>query len=208
MISLARSIRRRLALAGALEAAWILGLSLFLGLLKTGYDPTRDAMSRLGEQGSLPPPIWNVGGFGVAALLYALYAIGIADRFGWRSFALATVLQSVTIAGSAVFNCERGCTAVHADFGLAYFAITCLMPFIAAWSFRRRDGWRGMMRGSLIVGALLVALFIAGPFLGNDRFGLWQRLVLFPALGWQAWVSIRIDRAARTISRPTPVPGR
>lgn len=207
-MSLARSIRRRLALAGALEAAWILGLSLLLGLLKTGYDPTRDPISRLGEQGSLPPLLWNVGGFAVAALLCALYAIGIADRFGWKAFALATLAQSVTIGGGAVFSCEHGCTPVHNGFGLTYLAITCLVPFIAAWSFRRRDGWRRTMRGSLIVGALLVALFIAALFVGGDRLGLWQRLVLFPALGWQAWISIRIDRATRTLSRPKPGPGR
>ena len=208
-----RSNRTRLAIAGAIEAAWFLGLSLLLGLARQGYDPIHDAISRLGEQGSSSPLVWNVGGFGVAAFLYALYAIAIADRFGRGAFALTTLLQAVTLAGSAVFSCDLGCPpaptstsgALHTVFGLPYFAVTCLAPFVAAWTFRRHDEWRPVVTGSAAIGALLVALFLVGPFLfGAEWIGLWQRLVLVPALVWQAWVSIRLDRSRA----PAPsVPG-
>lgn len=206
-----RPWRPYLALSGAIEAAWFLGLSLVLGSLRTGYDPTHDAISRLGEQGSPAPLVWNLGGFGVAALLYALYAVAIRDAFGTGAFFIGTVLQAVTIAGSATFSCDIGCppapvsTAgfLHTVFGLPYFAITCVAPFLAWRAFRGRGEWRGLSTPCLVVGALLVSLFVIGPALGADRIGLWQRLVLVPALAWQAVVSIRLFRLTAG-SRVTP----
>jgi hypothetical membrane protein len=202
MARVPRSWRQRLALAGAVEAFWFLGLSLLLGILRAGYDPTHDAISRLGEQGSAAPLLWNVGGFGIAAALYLIYAIAIAGEFGRGWLFLATMLQAVAIAGSGVFSCDQGCPplanstsgTLHTVFGLPYFAITCLAPLIGARTFRRRDDWRGLTPASYANGILLIALFLVGPFLGADRVGLWQRVVLLPALAWQAWVSLRLYR--------------
>ena len=201
-------------MAGAIEAAWFLGFSFFLGALRAGYDPTSDAISRLGEQGSASPLVWNVGGFGVSAVLYAVYALGIADKFGagWLSF--ATFLQAVTLAGSAAFSCDNGCPpmatstmgTLHTVFGLPYFATTCLIPFVAAWTFRRRDAWRSEVRVALAVGTVLVVLFFVGPMIGADRVGLWQRVVLVPALAWQAWISVRLYRSAALILETAPAP--
>jgi len=149
------------------------------------------------------PLIWNAGGFGVSAALYGLYAVGIVDAFGAGWLALGAAIQAVTLAGGAVFSCDYGCPAVarstmgtlHTVFGLPYFAVTCLMPYLAAWTFRRHEAWRPVIPVTLAVGTLLVVLFFAGPLLFTDRVGLWQRLVLVPALAWQAWISIRMDRA-------------
>lgn len=207
-----RPWRQYLALAGAAEAAWFLGFSLVLGWLRAGYDPTHDAISRLGEQGSASPSVWNLGGFGVAALLYLLYAVPIRDAFGTGAFFAATVLQALTIAGSAAFSCDTGCPPVpvstagflHAVFGLPYFAITCLAPFLASRAFRGREEWLALTTASLVIGLLLAGLFLAGPSLGADRVGLWQRLVLVPALMWQAVVSLRLYRMpARHEVRPS-----
>jgi hypothetical membrane protein len=208
-----RPWRQRLSLAGAAEAAWFLSLSLVLGALRAGYDPTHDAISRLGEQGSAAPLVWNLGGFAVAALLYALYSIAIRDAFGSGLLFVATVVQAVTIGGSGIFNCDTGCPpgpvstfgALHAVFGLAYFAVTCAAPFIAWRTFGTRGDWRGARAATLAVGIVLVALFFAGPTLfGATWIGLWQRLVLIPALAWQGAVAVRIYRLAhrtKAISR-------
>jgi len=198
--------RHRLALAGAAEAAWFLGFSFVLGVLRAGYDPTHDAISRLGEQGSAAPLVWNIGGFGVAALMYAAYSIAIRDAFGTGLFFAATALQAATIAGSGVFNCDTGCPAVplstsgalHTVFGLPYFAVTCVAPFIAWRAFRSRDDWRGATMLSLAGGVVLLTLFFAGPVVfGATWIGLWQRLVLVPALVWQGAVSLHLYRLAR-----------
>jgi hypothetical protein len=179
--------------------------------MRAGYDPTHDAISRLGEQGSAAPLVWNLGEFGVAALLYVLYAVAIRDAFGTGAFFVATVLQAVTIAGSAAFSCDTGCPPVpistpgflHTVFGLPYFAVTCVAPFLAWRAFRGRATWRAFSIVSLLVGSLLVALFLVGPFLGADRVGLWQRLVLVPALTWQAAVALRLHRVtARSVAAP------
>ncbi|HEY6057240.1 MAG TPA: DUF998 domain-containing protein [Candidatus Limnocylindrales bacterium] len=209
MATVQQSRRRRLALAGAVEAFWFLGLSLLLGLLRSGYDPTHDAISRLGEQGSSAPLLWNAGGFGIAAALYLTYAVAIAEEFGTGWLFLATMVQAVTIAGSAVFNCDQGCPPVatstsgtlHTVFGLPYFAITCVVPLVAARTFRRRDDWRGATPTSYLTAILLVVLFLVGPFLGADRVGLWQRVVLLPALAWQAWISLRLHRLRSVVLR-------
>jgi hypothetical membrane protein len=202
-----RTWRQRLALAGGAEAVWFIGFSLLLGVLRPGYDPTHDAISRLGEQGSAAPIIWNLGGFGVSALLYALYSIAIRDAFGSGLFFVATALQAIAIGGGAIFSCDSGCPAMtvstagtlHTVFGLPYFAITCVAPFIAWRAFRGRADWTPMTPVTLILGFALVVLFLAGPVLfGAEWIGLWQRLVLVPALAWQAVVSIRLYRLSGT----------
>jgi hypothetical protein len=122
-------------------------------------------------------------------LLNALYAVAIRDAFGTGAFFVATVLQAVTIAGSATFSCDTGCPPValstagflHTVFRLPYFAITCVAPFLAWRAFRGRDEWRALSTISLVMGVLLVGLFLMGPTLGADRVGLWHRLVLVPA---------------------------
>ncbi|HET9649020.1 MAG TPA: DUF998 domain-containing protein [Microlunatus sp.] len=190
-------------LAGAVGGLWFLGFSLILGLARPGYDPSHDAISRLGEQGSAMPILWNVGGFGVMAACYAVYATAIGSEFARGWFFWATVLQAVSIAGSGVFSCDLGCPAaststsgqLHEVFGLSYFAVTCLLPLVAGLTFRRVARWRVAAPVSYVIGVVLVALFLVGPFLfGAAHIGLWQRLVLVPALGWQVGISVRLHR--------------
>ena len=197
------------ALAGVLQPFWLFGLSISLGLLRPGYEPLRDAISELGERGAPNALLWNVGGFGVTAALYAAYAIAIRGWFGSGWLFRLTVLQAIFFAASASFNCDAGCPAVpqsgtmlgHIIAGLVCFAITCVLPLVAWRTFRGRWEWASYVQPSLLVGLVLVALFVVGPFLGQDRVGVWQRSTLAVAYAWQIAVALRLRGL---LQRPQP----
>jgi hypothetical membrane protein len=202
------------ALAGVLQPIWFLGFAFVLGLGRQGYDPLRDALSELGELGATTALIWNVAGFGVAALLYAVYAGAIRSGFGTGLLFALTLLQSVMVAGSAVLSCDPGCPAVpqtptmlgHIIVGLSYFAITALLPIVAWRTFRRSEHWRALARPSLAVGVVLVMLFLAGPALGPDAVGAWQRITLTVAYAWQITVGLRLYALLRRAPHVSPDP--
>jgi hypothetical protein len=189
-----------LALAGIVQPIWLLGGSFALGLTRPGYDPVRDAISELGELGAPTALLWNVAGFGGVALLYAAYAVAVRAGFGAGWLFGLTALQAVLIAASAAFDCDPGCPAVpgtnrmlgHTIVGLAYFAITTVMPLVAWRVFGHRPDWRAHARPSLAIGLVLVVLFLVGPMLGADRIGVWQRTDLLIAGAWQAAVAVRL----------------
>lgn len=143
------NVRHRLlpwfALAGALLPVWMLGGSLLVGLSRPGYEPLRDAISELGERGASTGSLWNIGGFGVVALLYAVYALAIRAGFGIGWLSGLTAMQAVFIAAGAGFECDPGCPPVpvtetmtrHIVVGLAYVAITTVVPVVARRAFPR-----------------------------------------------------------------------
>ena len=53
--------------------------SIVFGAARPGYDLTR-AISELGQQGWTNAIAWNVLGFGVSGILYALFAVAIRAR--------------------------------------------------------------------------------------------------------------------------------
>jgi len=199
-MSATRQRLARFALAGVVLPVWLLGGSLVFGALRPGYAPLRDAISELGERGAPNALVWNIGGFGIVALLYGLYAIALRAGFGSGWLFRLAVLQAIFIAAGASLDCDPGCPPVpqtttmlgHMIVGLAYFAITTVLPLVAWQTFRRLPEWRPYARPSLAVGVLLVALFFIGPTLGQDRVGVWQRVVLVIAYAWQIAVAVHL----------------
>jgi hypothetical membrane protein len=209
MLTGTRSLRRSdLALAGMVQPVWLLGGSLLMGALRPGYEPLRDAISELGEQGAANALLWNVGGFGVMAVLYAVYSVAMRAEFGGGWLFLLVAIQAIASAGGGVFSCDPGCPPVpqspsmwgHTISGLTYFAITSVIP-LAAWRpFRARKEWRSLAPASLGVGLLLVLLFFIGPILGPDRVGVWQRVDLVVAYAWQIAVALRLRAVLSELS--------
>jgi hypothetical membrane protein len=197
-----------LAFAGVFLPVLLLGGSLVLGAVRPGYDPLRDALSELGEQGATNALLWDIGGFGGSALLYALYSVAIRAGFGGGWLFRLVVLQAIATAGSGLFSCDAGCPPVavstsgwlHTVSGLTYFAVTALLPFVAWRSFRSRTEWRSLASVSLGMGVLLTVLFFIGPALGADRVGLWQRTFLVPAFAWQIALALRLH-SVLTVAR-------
>jgi uncharacterized membrane protein len=197
-----------LALAGVLEPIWFLGLSVVFGGMRPGYE-LGHAISELGQQGSAYAVVWNVAGFGGAALLYLLYALALGAALGRGWLFRLTAFQALTMAASGTFGCDPGCPPVmsswqgwaHTVAGLAVFVVTCIIPLVAWRTFLPRAAWRSLALVSLVVGVVLVGLFIAGPiFFGTtDRVGFWQRLTLVTAGAWQAAVALRVWRLTRDV---------
>jgi hypothetical protein len=76
---------------------------------------------------------------------------------------------------------------------MPYFGTATIVPFVAFVTFRRRAEWQSLATFSLVIGVLMAALFIAGPFLfGSDRVGIWQRTTLTTGFVWAAVVGYRL----------------
>ncbi|HEX4745132.1 MAG TPA: DUF998 domain-containing protein [Candidatus Limnocylindria bacterium] len=203
---------RILALAGALEPVWLLVGSAAAGALRPGYDATH-AISELGQQGSTYAAAWNVGGFGVAALLTALFALAIRDGLGRGWLFRVTVLQAIFLAAGGTFGCDPGCPPLmstwqgwaHTVVGLVYFALTCVSPLVGWRTFRTRPEWRSLAPVSLAAGIALVGLFLAGPFVFPPAaVGVWQRITLATAGVWTTIVAVRLLRLASAVDQPSP----
>lgn len=199
---------RVFALAGALEPIWLLGTAALFGSFRAGYDATH-AISELGEQGAPGALMWNVAGFGIAALLHVLFALAIRAAIGDGWLFRVGVLQAIFLAGGGTFGCDPGCPPVmsswqgwvHVFVGLSYFALTCIAPLVAWRAFRRDRSWRRLAPASLVAGLILVALFIAGPVLFPPAaVGVWQRITLATAGSWTTVVAIRLWRIRGTQS--------
>lgn len=196
-----RRVEPLLTFAGALAPVWILVTSAIFGAHRSGYDITH-AISELGQQDSTNAVAFNTIGFGGMAALFALFALGLRAAIGDGSpfrFALA---QALFVAGSGTFSCDPGCQMItswqgwaHAAFGLAFFATAPVMPFIT-WRLRTRTSWTGVARASLVIGIVLVALFVAGPFLFG-AIGTYERTTISVlavanlVLGVGAWRELR-----------------
>ena len=199
----------RLALAGILMPIWFLGFATLLGATRAGYDPLRDAISELGEQGAPNPFLWQLGGFLVAAGIEFAYAWALKAEFGARALFWLTALASGALAVAAGAPCDPGCPpvptsptmAVHTVAGLTFFGMLTVIPFAAWWSFRRRAGWRDLAWATLAVGVGLGVLFVVGPSLGADRIGVWQRSFLLIAFTWQGVVAWRLHARLRVPAR-------
>ena len=195
---------RIFALAGALEPVWLLVGSAAVGALRPGYDATH-AISELGQQGSAYAVAWNVAGFGVSALLLALFALAIRDALGGGWLFRITILQAIFLAAGGTFGCDPGCPPLmttwqgwaHTVVGLTYFALTCVSPLVGWRTFRTLPEWRSLAPVSLAAGVALVGLFLAGPFVFPPAVvGLWQRITLATVGAWTSVVALRLWRGA------------
>jgi len=216
MQTTSRSTASRLALAGIAMPIALLGFATLLGLVQPDYDPLRDAISELGAKGSPNQLAWQAGGFAVGAVLELLYALALRTEFGWGWLAGLTLAVAASLAVMTVSPCDAGCPpvpasptmAMHTVAGLTAFAIFFMLP-IAGWrSFRRRSEWAGLARPSLVIGLVLVVGFLAGPVLGPDRIGAWQRAYLVLYAAWQISVATELyRRGAKDLIQPAALPG-
>jgi hypothetical membrane protein len=190
-----------LALAGPAAPFWILGASLAVGATRPEYNPVRNAISELGATGCESPLLWNVLGFGVTAVLLAIYAALVWEAVGGWMFGLAAA-QATFVAGAGIFRCDAGCPQVsttttgwlHTFFGGGFFAMTTVLPFVAWRVMKKKVGLQRLAPASLATGMALAIWFFSGPLLGHDRVGLWQRVFLLVFAGWQTAVALGLRR--------------
>lgn len=195
------SISRPALLAGiagpaAFVSAWVVG-----GLVKDGYSPVSDTISRLAEEGASTRPLMTIGfvGFGV---LMPLYGRELGRVLGSRATGAAMAASGVGTLLVAAFpvTAAGGTTGDKVHYlaaGLAY-AANVVAPLVAA---RHLPG--PVARRASYAVAAGVAAALVGSLQGDEATGLLQRtgLTLFDV--WA--VALAVGLAVRPpATDPTP----
>ena len=171
--------------------AWILfwGASVVLAALRPSYSHVVNTISELGAVGTPHAAAWNVLGFIIPGVLFALTGATIARAVNPEpslSRTLATVLLvlcGLAVAGQGVMPAEmtNGVADIASPSTRAHFISSLISG--AAWALgalllvgpmRRNRNWRSLA----IVGAVLVVLTLlaSSTLRGNLPDGLAQRI--------------------------------
>lgn len=164
--------------------AWVVG-----GLLKDGYDPLVDAISRLAAEGASTRPLMSGGmvAFGVLLPVWARTLGQLLDSPTLRWVVTTAGVATVGVALTPLTR-EGGTTqdALHAVVaGIGYVAMTAT-PLVAAPLLRRR-GMRRAAAASLAVGAVSAFALVGTLVVGEDGqvgSGGLQRLGLTVVDAW------------------------
>lgn len=168
-----------------------------------GYDHLQLAMSQLGAVGApthgLSPLVNNFP----LALLFALFAWGIARR--WRGSRLAMVsavlllLHAVGSLGTGWFACDQGCAPdqpstsqqLHNLSGLLMFLSLTLASGLWVWLGARVADSRALAVTSLVctLGAIITVGFMGQAMQSGELFGLYQRLNYGVGVAWVAAIA-------------------
>ncbi|MFJ5180282.1 DUF998 domain-containing protein [Pseudomonas fulva] len=179
-----------------------LGVSL-TAIAYPGYDHLQLAMSQLGAVGApthgLSPLVNNFP----LALLFALFAWGIARR--WRGSRLAMVsavlllLHAVGSLGTGWFACDQGCAPdqpstsqqLHNLSGLLMFLSLTLASGLWVWLGARVADSRALAVTSLVctLGAIITVGFMGQAMQSGELFGLYQRLNYGVGVAWVAAIA-------------------
>lgn len=194
---------RALLSCGLLIPFWLaLGVSL-TAMAYPGYDHLQLAMSQLGAVGApthgLSPLVNNFP----LALLFALFAWGIARR--WRGSRLAMVsavlllLHAVGSLGTGWFACDQGCAPdqpstsqqLHDLSGLLMFLSLTLASGLWVWLGARVADSRALAVTSLVctLWAIITIGFMGQAMQSGELFGLYQRLNYGVGVVWVAAIA-------------------
>ena len=215
---------KKLLYAGVVGPLLFIVVFLIEGATRPGYSAWRNFVSQLatGDFG------WTqVVNFLICGTLVLAFSIGLRQAIkGTRGslggplllglFAIA-LLVAGTFSTDPALGYPGGAPEVHTVHGLIHglaglFAFTLLPAacFVMAWHFAAEPGARRWTIYSLAVGALILALFIAGDVTSTmDQQGTWpnaptgfvQRIAIIAGWTWIAMVAWRQLRASAPASR-------
>ena len=178
-------MRRTRLVGGAVGPAAFVGAWLTGGLLRDGYRPTVDTISRLAEQGVPTQPLMTAGfvAFGVLLPLFATQLEPRALRVSATTSGLATLAVACT-----PLSRDGGTTvdSLHYVSALVGYVGQAASPWAGASQLRRPPLSRAL---AVACGAALVASLVDA-----DHAGLWQRLGLTLADGWFVVLAVRLLR--------------
>ncbi|MDH0133200.1 DUF998 domain-containing protein [Pseudomonas asiatica] len=208
-----KPLDRLLLASGLLIPFWLLAGVWFTALAYPGYDHLQQAMSQLGAVGS-PTQNWSplVNNFPLA-MLFTLFAWGLARR--WRGSKLAllsaalVLLHGLGSLGTGWFPCDQGCTPaqpspsqqLHNLSGLLMFLSLTLASALWAWLGNRIADSRalGLFSLACVVLAIVTVVLMGKAAQSGQWFGLYQRLNYGVSVIWVAslaWTSLRTHRAS------------
>ncbi|PVZ39877.1 DUF998 domain-containing protein [Pseudomonas sp. CC120222-01a] len=199
-----KSLDRALLACGLLIPFWLLIGVWFTAQAYPGYDHLQQAMSQLGAQGS-PTQHWSplVNNFPLA-LLFGLFAWGLARH--WRASKLALLsaalilLHGLGSLGTGLFPCDQGCAPaepsssqqLHNLSGLLMFLSLTLASALWAWLGKRLASSPALSWFSLacLIAALVSVVFMAQAAQSGELFGLYQRLNYGVSVVWIAGLAL------------------
>lgn len=165
-----------------------------LGAGARGYDPTRDAISRLAALGAPTRPAMTAGLLALAAGM-GLYGVALRPRRPSPLWLLPVANGAFTLAIAALPLGGRFDTAHGAAAALGYLTLAAI-PVIA--------GRRPLSIAIGVASALCLVLTV----LAGDRDGLFQRLGLTIAQAWVVVSALALLRSPTPSSTTPPAPGR
>lgn len=178
-----------------------------------GYSPVRQAISELalGSGGVLMVLAFCSLGAGI------LTVAAVIHRTATRSRAVPVILGiAAVLAGpaSAGFHTDLTGTpttlhgTVHNVAGLAAFLLLLTAMVVSSLRFRRDAFWRGHATATAVLAGIGLITFCLIPLLGDDRFGLAQRLFVGTFLVWliatAAYVNRDLVAASAMPASPSP----
>ena len=182
---------------------------LVLNVVQSGYSALSQAMSEL----ALGSAGWLMGvAFVSMGIGTALVGLCIRDSIPRARVApIALVLAGTLDVVSAFFHTngdEPATTAstIHEIAGISTFILVVIAMYATIGSFRRRADWRSFVIPTAVWSIVATGTFFLVPILGDDLFGLAQRIFVATWISWLAVVAARTRAlAARPSVAPEPI---
>ena len=205
-----KPLDRALLACGLLIPFWLMIGVWLTAQAYPGYDHLQQAMSQLGAQDS-PTQHWSplANNFPLA-LLFALFAWGLARH--WHSSKLAllsaalVLLHGLGSLGTGLFPCDQGCAPaepsssqqLHNLCGLVMFLSLTLASALWAWLGKRLAGSKALGWFSLacLIAAVVTVVLMAQAAQSGQLFGLYQRLNYGISVVWIAGLALSSLRPA------------
>ncbi|MDH0300819.1 MULTISPECIES: DUF998 domain-containing protein [unclassified Pseudomonas] len=206
-----KTFDRLLLASGLLIPLWLLLGVALTALAYPGYDHLQQAMSLLGAVGAptqqLSPWVNNFP----LAVLFALFAWGLARR--WRQSKLArlsallVLLHGLGSLGTGWFACDQGCAPLEPSFSQQMHNLSGLLMFLSLtlacvlWIGlgKRLARSAGLAGWSLLCAVLSVVtvVLMAKAAQSGELFGLYQRLNYGICVLWIATLAAQSLRTPR-----------
>jgi hypothetical protein len=204
----ARSLAAISAATTALFPATVITLNV---VQRRSYSPVSQAISELalGAGGVLMVLAFCSLGAGILTLASTIHRTGAKRRAVPAILAVAAVLAG---PASAAFHTDlTGAPTtlhgtIHNTAGLAAFLLLLVAMVVASFTFRRDAFWRGHAVTTAGFAVTGIVTFLLIPLLGDDRFGLAQRLFVGTFVAWlitsAAYAHRRLTSTATTTETP------
>jgi hypothetical membrane protein len=219
---------RALLIAGAVGPLLFIVTFLIEGATRPGYSVWRNFVSQLatGDGGWV-----QIANFLICGTLMLAFTVGFSRALRPRSiagtiligvFGLALIVAGIFVTdpalgyppGSSASDPRTLHGGIHGVAGLVAFTTLAAAAFVMARHFSRVPEARGWAIYSLVVGALIFALFVLSTVTSVlDERGVWpdapvgilQRISIITGWTWLAALALRLLRTnARTRPRPGP----
>ncbi|MGN6721419.1 MAG: DUF998 domain-containing protein [Marmoricola sp.] len=197
---------RTLATVSAATTALFPAIVVVLNLVQhRNYDPIKQAISELalGSGGTAMVLAFCGLAVGIAALAAVIRTQSLKARAVPIILAVAAVLAGPLSAGFHTDRTGAPTTwhgTLHNDAGLGAFLLLLAAMLISSFAFSRDPFWKGHVIATRVLTVAAVISFFLIPVLGQDHFGLSQRLFVGSFVSWLIVSAVYASRSERRLA--------